>query len=113
MSRYCSPLPNYVTCVCEYNHVPYRLRQKMLHVQSLLIESSQLSKCHYHLVLCEDGCFVYESVYNKLIWQGNYCIKVLINHLENLLKYWYYESKKNKHQIQKNEYLSLRQTYGN
>ena len=105
---------NFVSVHCDYNHVPYRVRQKMSSINSYLLEASQYSHLEYRLALFDDGCILYETLKNQCLWSGNYFpVVVLLTHLKNLVKLWYYENQKNSLRIQKNEHLQLLKTYGN
>ncbi len=112
MNRSYLPLDKYISSVIDYNHVPYRVRQKMARIQDYIIDACRLSKNVYKLCLFEEGCILVDVLRNKIIWQSNYQLPVLLVHLEGLKNYWKNESKKNSNQIEKNYQFQLRQIYG-
>ena len=113
MSRNYRPLESYVTSVIDYNHIPWRIRQKMPKIQGYLIDASHLSFNDYRLTCFEEGCILIDKLHNKILWKSHYNVPSLLTRLKNLVNYWSYENSQNSTQIQKNKQFKLQQTYGN
>lgn len=110
------PLHHVINCdYCDYTHVPFRFRQKMRSIQSLLIGIRNLSKCDYKLCMFDDGCVLLDSLRNKILWKFDYysSLGILFARLEELKRFYNYEKTDNfnKNIISRNDYLALKHKY--
>ena len=114
MIRVFQPIDRFVSVRCDYPHIPYRVRQKMPKLQHYLIEASHLSRKNYRLILLDDGCFLYDCTFNKILWEFDYLssLAILICRLEELVRFWNYENEKNCDTIRFNDYYTLQKKYG-
>lgn len=108
------PIDKFVSVRCDYPHLPYRFRQKMSKIQQYLIEASQLSRKNYRLILLDDGCFLYDCTFNRILWEYDYLssLAVVICRLEELVRFWNYEKEKDSYTIRVNDYYTLQKKYG-
>lgn len=94
--------------------VNYRVRQKFTIIQSLLINIRHTSKKVYALYFGHSECLLVDTLYNKILWLHDYStpVCVLINRLEELLKFWQYETHYNfRNHSEINDYLTLKKKY--
>lgn len=90
--KYFRPHRKYVAVYCEYNHLPYKLRQKMKLVQSLIMETCEMSCNHYKFICMADGCMLLDTLRNKILWTLNYnSMAVLLDRLREIHRLYRYE----------------------
>ena len=110
------PLPQVVNYqYCDYDHLPYKIRQKMRTIQGYLIDIRNLSKNNYKLCLLDDGCLLLDPLRNKILWKFDYfsSIGILMHRLEELTRFYLYEThvKTIKTLTSRNDYFTLKQKY--
>lgn len=109
------PLPSVVDVRCDYEHLPYRFRQKMTMIQSYLIQLQQYSNIKYKLILFDDGCCIMDPLNNKLLCFYDYLtpLVLFLNRLESLWQFWRYEKNldKFKNRSEINWFRSHKQMY--
>lgn len=98
------------------SRIPWKLRQKLSHVQHLLIDIFHTGCVTCKLCLFEDGLFLYNTLTNKVLWKTDwqdYNYPTLLTHLSGLKRLYDYESNKIpiKTVVARNDYLTLRQKY--
>lgn len=109
------PLPSLVDVRCDYNHLPYRFRQKMTMIQSFMIDLQRMSKIKYKLLLLDDGCVILDPLNNKLLCSYDYFspMVLFLSRLESLWQFWRYENNidKFKNRSEINWFRSQKQIY--
>lgn len=109
------PMAHYVEFKCSYSDTPYKFRQKLRRIEGLLLEVSTMAKKHYKLFVFEDGTFLYDVTYNRILWQLDFMsssMAVLMSRLEDLVRFWSYEEEKVINQISYNHHFKLLKMYG-
>lgn len=110
------PLQSFIGVYCDMSRVPYKLRQKLSHVQHLLIDIFHTGCVRYKLCLFEDGLILLNTLTNKVIWETdwfNYNLPTLLTLLSGIQRLYDYEINKIliKTVVARNDYLTLRQKY--
>ena len=109
------PLPHCIKLMCNITSIPFRFRQKLRHIQSLIIEAQQMSNNNYKLYIFEDGCSLIDPLNNKLLCYYQFIdpVPVFMVQLENLWQFWRYEKNycKCKSRSEVNFYLTQKQKY--
>ena len=110
------PLPDVISIKCNYDHLPYRIRQKIKAIQHDLLDIRSLSKNKgYRLYLFDDACCLVDGLRNKILWTFDYLssMAVLKNRLTDLKRLYLYETHciNLKNSVQINDYKTLQKMY--
>lgn len=110
------PLPHVIKVKCDYDHLPFRFRQKIKKIQGYILDMRHLSKnsglCMY---LFDDACLVLDPIRNKVLCTYRYTdsIAVVMCLLRDLYRLFSYEKNCDnlKNTIQVNDYYSLKKKF--
>lgn len=103
------PIDYIFICYANYNHLPFKFRQKIKDIQHYMLDIRALSHADYRVYLFDDGFAVVDITNNRFVWTENYdCpMPVLLHKFQELKTYWTYET--NLSQI--NHYHNLKRIY--
>lgn len=114
--KYYRPLAHVMPIRCDYDHLPYKFRQKVKSIQGDIMEIRAVSRNDYRLYLFDDACAMVDVNRNKIIWTFDYLfgsMAILKSRLSSLLRFWYYESGcvKISNHCEVSDYLTLKRKY--
>lgn len=111
------PYPAYVQIRCNYEHLPYRFRQRMQKIQYEVLQIRQLSKNpSIRLYLFDDDCALVDTINNKILCTYNYfysSMAVLSALLTEVKQFYEYEKNRDKLKtlIEFNHYKHLKKKF--
>ena len=114
--KYYRPLEHVMPIRCDYDHLPYKFRQKVKSIQGDIMEIRSVSRNDYRLYLFDDACAMVDVNRNKIVWIFDYwsgSMATLNCLLSSMLRFWSYESGSLKisNHCEASDYLTLKRKY--